>query len=159
MSLRGADLGRLAIGQPLLDNPGARTLSAGRPDQLSFKEGLLFRRLEQLVDDQAPAVSLFSGPYYFTEQLGFRKVIDTTFMIATMIHGDPDPEDLYKFFCALRWAQRNLDLRPDRYTHYYKNEFPERFHAMMDTRRWGPGERLVFEPYTKEAHDETFDRD
>jgi len=26
----------------------------------------------------------------------------------------------------------------------------------MDTRRWGPGERLVFEPYTKEAHDETF---
>ena len=28
---------------------------------------------------------------------------------------------------------------------------------MMDTRRWGPGERLVFEPYTKEAHDETFE--
>jgi len=27
----------------------------------------------------------------------------------------------------------------------------------MDTRRWGPGERLVFEPNTKEAHDETFD--
>ena len=78
-------------------------------------------------------------------------------MIATMIHGDPDPEDLRKFFRALRRAQRDLDLRPDRYTHYYKNEFPERFHAIMDTRRWGPGERLVFEPYTKEAHDETFD--
>ena len=27
---------------------------------------------------------------------------------------------------------------------------------MMDTRRWGPGERLVFEPYTKETFDETF---
>ena len=53
-------------------------------------------------------------------------------------------------------AQRDLDLRPDRYTHYYKNEFPERFHALMDTRRWGPGERLVFEPYTKAAHAETF---
>ena len=26
----------------------------------------------------------------------------------------------------------------------------------MDIRRWGPGERLVFEPYTKEAGDETF---
>jgi hypothetical protein len=25
----------------------------------------------------------------------------------------------------------------------------------MDTRRWGPGERLVFEPYTKEVFDET----
>ena len=118
---------------------------------------MLFRRLEQLVDGQAPAVSLFSGPYYFAEQLGFRKVIDTTFMIATMIHGDPDPEDLRKFFRALRRAQRDLDLRPDRYTHYYGNEFPRHFHAMMDTRRWGPGERLVFEPYTKEAHDETFE--
>jgi hypothetical protein len=124
---------------------------------LSFKDGLLFRRLELLVDRQAPAAALFSGPYYLAEQLGFRKVIDTTFMIATMIHRDPDPEDLRKFFSALRRAQRDLDLRPDRYTHYYRNEFPERFHAIMDTRRWGPGERLVFEPYTKKAHNETFE--
>lgn len=124
---------------------------------LSYKEGMLFARFEDLIEGKAPAVSLFSGPYYFAEQLGFRKVIDTTFMIGTMIHGDPDPEDLRKFFNALRRAQRDLDLRPDRYTHYYKNEFPERFHARMDTRRWGPGERLVFEPYTKEAHDETFE--
>ena len=27
----------------------------------------------------------------------------------------------------------------------------------MDTRRWGPGERLVFEPYTKEVFEESFD--
>jgi hypothetical protein len=26
---------------------------------------------------------------------------------------------------------------------------------MMDTRRWGPGERLVFEPYTKEVYEES----
>ena len=31
-----------------------------------------------------------------------------------------------------------------------------RWHAVMDTRRWGPGERLVFEPYTKETFEETF---
>ena len=77
-------------------------------------------------------------------------------MIATMITGDPDPEDLRKFFRALRRAQRDIDLRPELYTHYYKNEFPERYHATMDTRRWGPGERLVFEPYTKEVYEETF---
>ena len=70
-------------------------------------------------------------------------------MIATMITGDPDPEDLRKFFRALRRAQRDIDLRPELYTHYYKNEFPERFHATMDTRRWGPGERIVFEPYSQ----------
>ena len=54
-----------------------------------------------------------------------------------------------KFFRALRRAQRDIDLRPDLYTHYYKKEFPLRYHATMDTRRWGPGERLVFEPYTQ----------
>ena len=124
--------------------------------QLSFEEGLLFRRMEALLDGKSQAVALFSGPYYFAEQLGFRKVIDCTFMIATSIKGDPDPEDIRKFFRALRRAQRDIDLRPELYTHYYKNEFPERYHAKMDTRRWGPGERLVFEPYTKEVYDETF---
>ncbi len=124
---------------------------------LNYADGMLFARMEKLIDGTAPAVNLFSGPYYFAEQLGFRKVIDTTFMIATMIHGDPDPEDLRKFFRALRKAQRDIDLRPELYTHYYKNEFPDRFHPMMDTRRWGPGERLVFEPYTKETFEESFE--
>ncbi len=124
---------------------------------LSFNDGLLFKRMELLLDRKVPAVHLFSGPYYFAEQLGFRKVIDTTFMIATIVTGHPDPEDLKKFFRALKRAQRDIDLRPDRYTHYYKKEFPTRWHAIMDTRRWGPGERLVFEPYTKEAYEESFD--
>jgi hypothetical protein len=122
---------------------------------LSFAEGMLFNRMELLLDGKIPAAALFSGPYYFAEQLGFRKVIDTTFMITTMLTGNPDPEDVRKFFRALKRAQRDIDLRPERYTHYYRNEFPARFHARMDTRRWGPGERIVFEPYTKEVFDET----
>jgi ABC-type nitrate/sulfonate/bicarbonate transport system substrate-binding protein len=124
---------------------------------LSYNDGLLFKRMELLLDRKVPAVHLFSGPYYFAEQLGFRKVIDTTFMIATIVTGNADPEDLKKFFRALKRAQRDIDLRPDRYTHYYKKEFPTRWHAQMDTRRWGPGERLVFEPYTKEAYEESFE--
>ena len=129
-----------------------------KPDQinLSFSEGLLFRRMEQLIDGKSPAASLFSGPYYFMEQLGFRKIIDSTFMIATLITGDPAADDVRKFFRALRRAQRDIDLRPDLYTHYYKKEFPARFHDQMDTRRWGPGERIVFEPYTREVFEESF---
>ena len=123
---------------------------------LTFADGMLFHRLDQLIEGKAQASALFSGPYYFAEQLGFRKVIDTTFMIATMVTGDPDPTDLRKFFAALKRAQRDIDLRPDLYTHYYRKEFPARYHATMDTRRWGPGERLVFEPYTKEVYEETF---
>jgi hypothetical protein len=107
--------------------------------------------MDKLIDGTSPACALFSGPYYFAEQLGFRKIIDTTFMIASMINGDPDPEDLRKFFRALKRAQHDIDLRPELYTHYYKKEFPVRYHARMDTRRWGPGERIVFEPYTKES--------
>ena len=123
---------------------------------LSFAEGMLFARLDNLLNGASPASALFNGPYYLAEQLGFRKIIDTTFMIATMITGDPDTDDLRRFFAALRRAQRDIDLRPDRYTRYYRNEFPVRYHAMMDTRCWGPGERLVFERYSKEVYEETF---
>jgi hypothetical protein len=124
---------------------------------LTFEDGMLFHRMETLIEGKSPAVSLFSGPYYFAEQLGFRKLIDTTFMIAAMIRGTPEPEDIRRYFRALQKAQRDLDLRPELYTHYYKNEFPERFHPLMDTRRWGPGERIVFEPYTRDVFEQSFE--
>jgi len=122
---------------------------------LSFVQGMLFNRMDLLLEGKVPAAALFSGPYYLAEQLGFRKIIDTTFMITTMLNGDPDPEDVKKFFRAIKRAQRDIDLRPDLYTHYYRNEFPTKYHAIMDTRRWGPGERVVFEPYTKETFEDT----
>jgi hypothetical protein len=124
--------------------------------QLSFADGLLFKRMELLIDRKIPAASLFSGPYYFIEQLGFRKIIDTAFMMASLLTNNPDPEDVRKYFRALRKAQADIDLRPELYTHFYEKEFPERFHGMMDTARWGPGERLVFEPYTKEMFEKSY---
>jgi hypothetical protein len=125
--------------------------------QLLFEDGMLFSRMERLIEGKSEAAALFSGPYYLAEQLGFRKIIDTTFMIAAMIKGSPDPEDVRRYFRALRSAQRDIDLRPELYTHYYKKEFPDRFHTMMDTRRWGPGERIVFEPYSKEVFEDSFE--
>ena len=124
--------------------------------KLSFADGILFGRMEKLIDRKIPAAALFSGPYYFAEQLGFRKIIDTTFMIASMITGNPDPEDVRKYFRALRRAQRDIDLRPELHTHHYAKEFPQRFRNEIDVRRWGPGERIVFEPYTREVFEESF---
>ncbi|HEV3010867.1 MAG TPA: ABC transporter substrate-binding protein [Burkholderiales bacterium] len=124
--------------------------------KLSFADGILFGRMEKLIDRQVPAAALFSGPYYFLEQLGFRKILDTTFMMASMLTGEPDPEDVRKYFRALRRAQRDIDLRPELYTHHYAREFPRRFLDEIDTRRWGPGERIVFEPYTREVFEESF---
>ena len=124
------------------------------PDQiaLSFADGLLFRRMEKLHDREVPAVSLFSGAYYFMDQLGFRKIVDTSFMMAAMVSEHADPADVEKYFGALRRAQADIDLHPHRSTHYYRNEFPARFHDVMDTRLFGPGERIVFEPYTREMY-------
>lgn len=122
---------------------------------LSFADGMLFSRLELLIDRKIPAASLFSGPYYFLEQLGFRKIIDSTFMMASMVTGDPDPADVRKYFAGLRRAQLDIDLRPELYTHYYRKEFPLRFHGQMDTGRWGPGERIVFESYNRAMFEES----
>ena len=122
---------------------------------LSFADGMLFSRLELLIDRKIPAASLFSGPYYFLEQLGFRKIIDSTFMMAAMVNGEPDIEDVRKYYAALRRAQHDIDLRPELYTRFYRKEFPVRFHEQMDTGRWGPGERIVFEPYSRDMFEES----
>ncbi|MGE0744507.1 MAG: ABC transporter substrate-binding protein [Rhodospirillales bacterium] len=128
-----------------------------KPEQiaLSFADGLLFRRMERLFDREVPAVNVFSGPYYFLQQLGFRKIVDTSFMMASMVDEKADMGDVKKYFQALRRAQADIDLHAHRYTHYYKREFPTRFHDLMDTRLFGPGERIVFEPYTSDIYAET----
>jgi hypothetical protein len=145
------DLGQLSVGSHYSSIQALEQYLPADKISLSFTEGMLFKRLDNLLEGKSKASTLFSGPYYLAEQLGYRKIIDTTFMIASMITGTPDDEDLKRFLRALKRAQRDIDLRPELYTHYYKNEFPVRYHGIMDTRRWGPGERIVFEPYTAEA--------
>ena len=127
------------------------------PDQieLSFADGLLFSRMELLIDGKVPAVNVFSGPMYFLEQLGFRKIVDTSFMMASMVDEAADLEDVEKYYRALRRAQSDLDLHAHKYTHFYKKEFPARFQEQMDTRLFGPGERIVFEPYSNEIYADT----
>jgi ABC-type nitrate/sulfonate/bicarbonate transport system substrate-binding protein len=122
---------------------------------LSFNDGLLFARMEKLIDGEVPACSLFSGTYYFLDQLGFKKIVETTFMMAGMITGDPDSADIAKYYRALKKAQHDIDLRPELYVHFYKEEFPERFHPMMDLRYFGPGERIVFDSYSQQMYDQS----
>ena len=123
--------------------------------RLRFNDGLWFRRLELLDEGKIPAVHLFSGPMYVAEQLGFGKICDCTFMMAGMVNGNPDIDDVKKFYGALQRAQRDIDLRPELYTHYYLKELPARIHGRIDTGRMGPGERIVFELYTREVFDES----
>jgi len=117
--------------------------------------GLLLDRLALLVDRQVPAASLFGAPFYVAEQLGFCKVVDTTFMIGHLVTDEADLQDVERYFKALRRAQHDIDIEPEIYKHYFLRELPERYHRLVDIRRFGPGERLVFEPYPRAVFERT----
>ena len=117
--------------------------------------GLLLDRLALLVDRQVPAASLFGAPFYVAEQLGFKKIVDTTFMIGHLVSDGADLDDVQRYFQALRRAQHDIDLEPEAYKDYFLRELPERYHGSIDLRRFGPGERIVFEPYPRAAFERT----
>jgi hypothetical protein len=112
-------------------------------------------RVDQLLDGTAPAATVFGAQYYLIEQCGFRKIVDATFMITAMVPESVKVEDAQRYFAALRRAQADIDVSHQPYTQYYANELPERHRALVDVRRFGPGERFVFEPYTQEMYERT----
>lgn len=112
-------------------------------------------RLAALLNRKVPAANMFGAPLYVVEQQGFRKIVDTTFMIGFLLHQDADVGDVRRYFNALQRAQRDIDLEPERYKHYFLRELPEKYHDVIDVGAFGPGERLVFEPYTREIFDRT----
>jgi NitT/TauT family transport system substrate-binding protein len=126
------------------------------PEQVKLRfTGLPLDRLTALLDRTVPAGAVFGVPLYVLEQQGFRKVVDTTFMIGFIVEGGATEDDVERYFRALQRAQRDIDLEPERYKHYLLRELPERFHALMNVRACGPGERLVFAPYTLEMFEQT----
>ncbi len=127
-----------------------------KPEEISLRFiGLPLDRLRLLLARQVPAANVFGAPLYVLEQQGFRKVVDTTFMIGFLITGDSTDEDVERYFRALRRAQRDIDLEPERYKHHFLKELPAEYHQMVDVHAFGTGERLVFEPYTREMYERT----
>jgi hypothetical protein len=55
----------------------------------------------------------------------------------------------------MKRAQMDLDVAPEKYKHYYLNEIPERYRSRVDVRRFAPGERVVFLPYTEGTYAST----
>ena len=112
-------------------------------------------RLSLLLERKISVANVFGAQLYTMEQQGFRKVVDTTFMIGFLFSADANIDDVVAYFKALQRAQCDIDRDPALYKHYFLNELPERFHDLVDIQGFGPGERLVFEPYTKEMFDDT----
>ena len=127
-----------------------------KPGQINLKfVGGAMDRLQLLLDRRVASGNVFGTAGYVLEQQGFRKIVDTSFMIGFLIEDDASDEDARKYFDALQRAQRDIDLEPERYKHYLLDELPEKYHGMLDVRRCGIGERLVFEPYTREVFEHT----
>ena len=112
-------------------------------------------RTRQLLSRAVPAANLFGAQFYIAEQMGFRKLVDTTFMMGFLLSPQADMQDIDKYFRALRRAQQELDIEPEPYKHYYARELPADLAAQVDVRRFGSGERIVFEPYTRELYERT----
>jgi NitT/TauT family transport system substrate-binding protein len=60
-----------------------------------------------------------------------------------------------RYMRALIRAQADIDVEPERYKHYFINEIPDRFRDKVDVRRFGVGERVVAQPYTRAMFEKT----
>lgn len=122
--------------------------------EVSFA-GLPNDRVRLMIRGEVQAANVFGAQYYLLEQLGYRKLVDTTFIMGFLINAEADPEDSARYFRALQRAQRDIDLEQERYKQYWLREMPEDLAAMADVKRFGPGERIVFESYTKQMYEAT----
>ena len=141
----GSHFSALQALQPFIDPKNAKLRFIGGPAD----------RVNMLIDRKIEAANVFGTQKDIIEQQGFRKVLDTSFMIGFLINGDPDVEDCHKYFNALQKAQRDIDAEPERYKHYFLKDMPERWKKLIDVRALSPGERLVFEPYPREVFEKT----
>lgn len=113
--------------------------------------GLPWQRLDIGYDGDLPAASLWGLTYQVAEQMGMRRIADCGFMITFMFPAGVAAADLEKYFAALKRAQAELDLRPEKYKHLFAHMIPERYRDKVDVRLFDAGERVVFLPYTEET--------
>jgi NitT/TauT family transport system substrate-binding protein len=117
--------------------------------------GRPFDRVRLMRERRIEAANVFGAQYYLLELAGFRKLVDTTFIMGFLVSAEADRGDLEAYFRALRRAQREIDLEAERYKPLWLREIPEDLLEHADVRRFGTGERIVFEPYTREMFERT----
>jgi NitT/TauT family transport system substrate-binding protein len=117
--------------------------------------GFPFDRTRLLLEGRVPAVNAWGASAYVLEQRGFRKLVDTTFVMGFLLHAQVDADDVERYFRALLRAQQEIDLELHRYARHWAREVPVDLLELVDVLRFGPGERIVPQPYTREMFDRT----
>jgi ABC-type nitrate/sulfonate/bicarbonate transport system substrate-binding protein len=126
------------------------------PSEIALKfVGSSWSRVDAALARKIPAVNVWGPQLYLLEQHGFRRIVSTTFMMAFMFPRYVDPESIERYMRSLVRAQADIDLQPEQFKHYFINEIPERFRDKVDVRRFGVGERVVPQPYTRAMFEKT----
>ncbi len=127
-----------------------------KPEDIALKfVGTSWSRVDAALAGKIPAVNVWGPQLYLMEQHGFRRVVSTTFMMGYMFPSTSDPEDVERYMRALIRAQSDIDATPERFKNYFENEIPDRFLGTVDVRLFGPGERVVPQPYTEAMFERT----
>jgi ABC-type nitrate/sulfonate/bicarbonate transport system substrate-binding protein len=126
------------------------------PEDIALKfVGTSWSRVDAAVAGKLPAVNVWGPQLYLLEQYGFRRIVSTTFMMGYMFPVDANADDVEKYMRALIRAQADIDATPEQFKHYFLEEIPDRYTDKIDVRRFGPGERVVPQPYTKAMFERT----
>src|SRR5258708_1075087 len=81
---------------------------------------------------------------------------DTPFVMGFPVSAEAEVEDVERYFRALLRAQQKIDIEPERYKHFWLKEMPDDVQGLADVRRFGPGERIVPQPYTWEMYERAY---
>lgn len=126
------------------------------PEDIALKfVGSSWSRVDAALARKIPAVNVWGPQLYLLEQHGFRRIVSTTFMMAFMFHRGVDRQTVERYLRALIRAQADIDVEPERYKRHFIHEIPERFRERVDVRRFGVGERVVAQPYTRAMFERT----
>ena len=117
--------------------------------------GSSWSRVDAALAQKIPAVNVWGPQLYLLEQHGFRRIVSTTFMMAFMFPRHVDSGNVERYMRSLVRAQADIDVQPEQFKHYFINEIPERFRDKVDVRRFGVGERVVPQPYTRAMFEKT----
>ena len=117
--------------------------------------GLPWQRVDAGLDGDVQATSVWGITYQACEQLGMRRIADTSFMIGFMFPDGVDEGDIERYMNGLKRAQIDLDLEPEKYKHLYLKAIPDRYKDALDVRLFSSGERIVFLPYSESTFTKT----
>ena len=116
--------------------------------------GLPFDRVRLMQQGRIEAANVFGAQFYLLEQLGFRKLVDTTFIMGALVSETPTARtpSATSTRCVVPSARSTSRRSATSITGCASS--PTIWRG-IDVRRFGPGERIVFEPYTREMYERT----